>query len=116
LSTESFIESAVRESGDFAGFFEYDGETGYFYLYGPAGAAGKKVLGAIHICSGPPDFALTDVEVRWDLEERCVGVFIEGLLCAAFNCDDGSRYGGDFDRSTKSFVPPEIELGFRHAS
>ena len=116
MSTDGFIESAVRAAGDFAGFFEHDGGTGYFYLYETEGEAGKKVLGSVHVCSGPIDFGGSDVAVRWDLEDRRVGVFIRGVLWAAFDCQDGSHYGGDYAPGATPSLPQEIELSFRHAS
>ncbi len=33
MTTEEIFDSCVREKGDLAGVFEYDGEAGYFYLY-----------------------------------------------------------------------------------
>lgn len=52
---EMFVESVGR-SGDLAGVFEYDGETGYFYLY-RIGDGGSKVLDSIHVLSFRPDFS-----------------------------------------------------------
>lgn len=74
------IESAVRREGDLAGVFECDGETGYFYLYAREGASGRKVLDTIQVLSGEPDFAETDVAIRWDSTEQKVGLFIKRVL------------------------------------
>jgi hypothetical protein len=43
MQKEIFV-SSVRSTGDLAGVFEYDGETGYFYLYRAKGASGKKIM------------------------------------------------------------------------
>jgi hypothetical protein len=52
------FQAATRRSGDFSGVFEFDGETSCFYLYqhNPT----RSVAGAIHICSGVPDFREND--------------------------------------------------------
>lgn len=55
MAAAEMFQSAVRSSGDLAGVFEYDGETGYFYLY-QTGAMGNKILSANHILTGPADF------------------------------------------------------------
>jgi hypothetical protein len=40
---QKMVESAVRSVGDQAGVFEYDGDTGHFYLYKPKGEKDQKV-------------------------------------------------------------------------
>jgi hypothetical protein len=44
MSANEMFESASRANGDLAGVFEYDGETGYFYLYETKETRGKKWL------------------------------------------------------------------------
>src|SRR5438105_13410587 len=56
------FKTAARTAGDFSGVLEFDGETSYFYLR--AHSPGQ-VLGAIHVCSGMPDFDEDDVRVLW---------------------------------------------------
>ncbi|MDI1429922.1 DUF2251 domain-containing protein [Polyangium sorediatum] len=65
--------------------FEYDGETGYFYLYATGAVGEARVLDAIHIVSGETDFAASDVTIAWDPGEIRVGLFICGRLRAAFD-------------------------------
>jgi hypothetical protein len=56
MQKKEILKNATRSAGDLAGVFEFDEDTSYFYLYNTSGDAGQKVLGAIHIMSGTPDF------------------------------------------------------------
>ena len=91
---DEMFASAVRASGDLAGVFEYDGDTGYFYLYDQSMPGGQRVLDAIHIVSGTPDFSENDVDVRWNADEDAVGFFVCGRLWAAFR--RGEKHGGNY--------------------
>ena len=82
--------------GDFAGVFEYDGETGYLYLFDNGRAADRRIVGAIHIFSGTPDFEESEIEVRWNHEGLRVGLFIRGRLWAEFDAVRGVGFGGDY--------------------
>lgn len=106
------FESAVRSTGDMAGIFEYDGETGYFYLYATGGDSGRKVLDSIHVLSGDSDFSEADVSVRWDSDERKVGLFIRDVLWAAFDSGRECRYGGSYKRGGRPSLPPGTDVGF----
>lgn len=107
------FDSAVRSAGDLAGVFEYDGETGYFYLYATDEAAGEKVLDSIHVLSTDPDFVEADVAVCWDSKEQKVGLFIRGVLWAAFDCHLGTKCGGGYEPGIKPSLPPGAEMGFQ---
>ena len=111
---DEIFDSSVRPAGDLAGVFEYDGETGYFYLYATGGQAGKKVLDSIHVLSAERelDFGEVDISVRWDSEALKVGLFIKGMLCGAFDCGRGSKYGGNYTRDGRPSLPPGAEVGF----
>ena len=109
---EEMFDSALRSAGDRAGVFEYDGETGYFYLYATDEGAGKKVLDSICVLSAEPDFVEEDVSVRWDLDEQKVGLFIRNVLWAAFDCGLRSKYGGRYDPRVGPSLPPGAETGF----
>lgn len=106
------FDSAVRPAGDLAGVFESDGDTAYFYLYATGGDTGQKVLDSIHVFSGEPDFAEADVSVRWDSEEQKVGLFIKGVLWAAFDCTRRTKYGGSYKLGGKPSLPSGAEVGF----
>ena len=109
---DEIFDSAVRSAGDLAGVFEYDGETGYFYLYATEGDAGRKVLDSIHILSGDPDFADANISVRWDSEEQKVGLFIRDVLWAAFDCGRRSKHGGAYEPGGKPSLPRGAKVGF----
>lgn len=92
---EEIFESSVRSAGDLAGVFEFDGDASYFYLYDVRGSAGKKVLEAIKISVGEPDFLPSDVIVIWSLDQRHVFLKIGEQICAAFDSDSRQKFGGD---------------------
>lgn len=92
MSIELF-DSCVRPKGDLAGVFEYDGETGYFYLCRVKGAAVETILDSLHILSGQPNFGEVDVLIRWDRQEEKVGLFIRRELWAVFDPTNRKSYG-----------------------
>ena len=104
---EDIFESAVRTAGDLAGVFEFEGEASYFYLMRTNNADGKKIVGAIHVCSGSPDFGEADILIKWDEEENNVGLMIRGILWAAFNWH-GAKFGGDYRRNGTAKISSEI--------
>jgi hypothetical protein len=101
------FESAVRSKGDLAGVFEYDGETGYFYLYTPGNSG--RILDSIHVFSGKPDFARQDIAVRWNRLEQMVGLFIRGELWALFAEPWPTKYGGNYSPGGTSPVQVNFE-------
>jgi hypothetical protein len=104
--------SKVRSAGDLAGVFEYDGGTGYFYLYDQWREPGKKVLDAIQILSTAADFEERDVQVLWNSNETCVGLVIRDQVWAAFDTRTQAKYGGDYRRTAVSPVLEEIVKAF----
>lgn len=104
--------SKVRSAGGLAGVFEYDGETGYFYLYDQRREPGKKLLDAIQILSTPADFEEREVEVLWNSNETCVGLVIRDQVWAAFDTRTQAKYGGDYRRNAVLPVPEEIVKAF----
>lgn len=108
---EELFESRVRSSGDLAGVFEYDGETSYFYLY-RTGSQGNKVLDSIHVASEPPDFVVSDLEIRWAKGEAKVGLFIKGDLWAVFDTEKRSKHGGDYRSKTRPILAAAVKDGF----
>ncbi len=112
MSTQMF-DSQLRSSADLAGVFESDGEVAYFYLYSTVQQEKHKVLGAIRVLSGVPDFEENDIAVSWDKAESKVGLRICGQLWAVFDTDTGAAYGGDYRAGGKADIPPEIATHFR---
>ncbi|KAA3448299.1 hypothetical protein C7I87_22515 [Mesorhizobium sp. SARCC-RB16n] len=105
------FDSAIRRKGDLAGVFEYDetegpqNATAYFYLSEIKGQASEPVAGRIHIRSGAWAITGADVTVRWDRNERFVGLFIFGTLAAAFDTTTGARYGGGYGKDFNADIP-----------
>lgn len=112
MSIDEIFDSAVRSDGDLAGVFEYDGETGYFYLYKTEGEEGHKVLDSIHIFSGEPDFSEADILISWNTEENKVGLFIRNVLWALFDKRQHTTYGGNYKPEGKPMIPSEIVREF----
>ena len=104
--------SAVRPAGGIAGVFEFDGATGYFYLYKDSEPDGQKIKGAIHIITGAPDFGADDIGIRWTTDQETVGLFIRSQLWAVFDCKTGAKYGGNYRASRLPQIPSDISQSF----
>lgn len=113
MHTDEMFNSALRSVGDFAGVFEFDGDVAYFYLYDTTQPEQHKVLGAIHVLSGTPDFKEDEVAICWDRSETKVGLRIKGKLWAAFDADARKGYGGDYRAGGTAEIPPAIDASFR---
>lgn len=109
---DEMFESLLRANGDLAGVFEFDGETSYFYLF-ENDERDQKVVGAIHILSGPPDFDQSDITIRWSEEEDLVGLFIKGRLWAAFD-EDRRKHGGNYQPGEHPVLPEEVMRAFKY--
>ena len=94
MASEKVFESCVRSAGDLAGVFEYDGETGYFYLCATGAAGEARVLEAIHVLSGEASFAASDIAIEWDPSETRAGLTIRGQLRASFDTTNMAKLGG----------------------
>lgn len=108
MAENEMFNSAVRLSGDLAGVFEYDGETGYFYLYKIKRNQGQKVISAIKVLVGTPDFSEGDIAICWNTTESKVGLFIRKQLWAVFDSETGAKYGGNYRINGRAEVPSEI--------
>ncbi len=108
MNREEIFASKVRSAGHLAGVFEFDGETGYFYLDDQRGKEGQMVLGGIHIVSTSPSMEERDVQVVWDTTERLVGLKIPDRVWAVFDTNTGARYGGDYRTNGVPRIPTEI--------
>jgi hypothetical protein len=113
MADNDMFDSASRSAGDHAGVFEYDGETGYFYLYATNEKESKKVIGAIRVVCGDADFTEHDVGIRWDSTEQVVGLLIRDQLWAAFDLRTGAKYGGNYGSGSQSDVPQAIRTAFK---
>lgn len=105
------FESAIRAKGDLAGVFEYDeaedrqSATAYFYLCRIQDAEVGPITGVIHIRSGPWAITEADIVVRWDKDERRVGLFLFGTLWAAFDSATGKKHGGGYGKDIQPDIP-----------
>lgn len=105
------LDSAVRTEGDLAGVFEYEetdgpqSATAYFYLCEMYGDSAGLIVGAIRIESGAWSIADKDITVKWDKDERRVGLFVFGVLTAAFDTETGARYGGRHGEDFNAEIP-----------
>jgi hypothetical protein len=112
MSTNEMWDSAVRSAGDMAGVFEFDGDSGYFYLHRTSEEDGQKVKGAIHVISGTPDFGQEDINIRWTADQEAVGLFIRSQLWAVFDCKTGAKYGGNYRAGNLPEIPLAISRFF----
>jgi hypothetical protein len=101
MGQSDIYESAVNALGDHAGIFEYDGKTGYFYLYEIVTANHQRITAAIQVLTGIADFKKEHVAIRWTNGETMVGLFIRGELVAAFDSRTSAKYGGDFQAGSQ---------------
>jgi hypothetical protein len=105
------FDSAIRRKGDLAGVFEYDdadgppNATAYFYLCEVGGQAAGPIIGAIHIRSGAWAITEADIAIKWDKDEKRVGLFIFGTLSAAFDAATGAKYGGGYSKALQPDIP-----------
>ena len=113
MAESEMFDSAARSAGDLAGVFEYEDESGYFYLYETGGSEGQKVAGAIRIVTGQPDFESEDIEISWDVSEGKVALLIRGQIWAVFDAETGAKYGGDYRANAQADIPEEITSKFK---
>ena len=106
-----FVES-LRSTGDFAGVFEYDGDTGYFYLYDLKRPAGKKVVDTIWILDAITDVVESEIAVLWNEGESDVGLFIGGKLWAVFDLVARKKYGSQYRKGTDPQIPRHLAEAF----
>jgi len=106
------FKDCVRPAGDLAGVFEFDEDTGYFYLYDISNSASPRIVDYLHICSYVPDFADHHIELRWTSDQEKVGLFIRDALWAVFIPGTQSKYGGDYRPGRIPSLPVEAKSGF----
>lgn len=112
MISNDIFESCKRTGGDIAGVFEVDGDTGYFYLYKLQENGDDQVIAAIPVLVGLPDFAQSDVEVRWDSSETKVGLFIKHVLWAVHDAKTSQRYGQHYRSGEAPNLPAAATEGF----
>jgi hypothetical protein len=105
---QEIFADLVRSAGDLAGVFEYDGETGYFYLYRTNAVAGAKIIDALPVASRSTDFTREDISIRWDRSETKVALFIKSVMWAAFDGSSGQKFGGNYEANGKPQIPADF--------
>ena len=91
---KDIFESATSNDGRFAGVYEDDGETAYFYLHELDGEARVMDYVRVHSSAGCPQEV--NVTIRWDARGEKVGLFIRGELWAWFDRVTREKHGGSY--------------------
>ena len=112
MTEHEIFKSSARSSGDLSGVFEFDGETGYFYLYDQTHKSDQMIIDQIRILNGKPDFGEDEVLIRWDNAERTVGLLIRGEVWAVFDAEFRAKHGGDYLPDGVSTVPAALAQRF----
>ena len=98
IMTDIFVDQ-LNAAGNLAGVLEADDRGAYFYLYMPHAETGGRIVGAVQVYAGAPNYTASDVVVRWFDKESKVGVFIKGELGAYFDIVAGWGYPGTYSRT-----------------
>jgi hypothetical protein len=93
--TDIFVDG-MNSQGTYAGAFEADDAVSWFYLHDLSAEPGGKIVGAVQVYRGVPDFVESDVQIRWYDDETKVGVFIKGQLGAHFDLVSGWGLPGSY--------------------
>lgn len=102
-----FIER-LSSAGDLAGVFEYDDDTGYFYLYDMRKPLGEKILDSIWILNYNTDLRASEIAVRWNADESHVGLFVRGELWAVFDLVARKKFGGQYQKGVRPQIPRRL--------
>lgn len=106
-----FVVDSASNKGLF-GFFEDDGETGYFYLYEPDGVG---IVDHLHIYSNSKElkFRKKDVSVVWSSEYDKCGVKILGRFYGIFDIFRNQKISKSItNRDAPSIMDPTLLAGF----
>lgn len=85
-----YVKAVDQPNGDHSIVFEFDGETSYFYL--ATRHPEPKILKAIHVRSGAPDFDESELQLAWDGPQGALG--IRGRIVAIYDVAKGTQEGG----------------------
>jgi hypothetical protein len=106
---DEYFDSSMRPSGDIAGVFEFDGETGYFYLYEMSSDGENKIKGALNIHIDNVTFAPSDVLINWSSDWNITYLKISNKVYAVFDCRSGIGYSGNISTGVEAVIPLSIE-------
>ena len=82
-----YFESAGRLAGDFAGVFECDGKTSYFYLYRLDASADRKIVRALKLELKAAQLLDKQITVFWSDNQNTVFLKAGGEVVAALSSD-----------------------------
>lgn len=97
MMIDIFVDT-LNADRTFAGVFEADDTVSYFYLCSLTEGPNGRIIGAVQVYRGLPNFAESEVVVRWFDNETKVGVFIKGELGAYLDLVSGWGYPGTYSR------------------
>ena len=86
-TVEEYFESAVRLAGDYAGVFECDGETSYFYLFRVDANAGQKIVRALYVELNASQLLNQQIKVVWSENQSTVFLKLGDEVVAALSSD-----------------------------
>lgn len=84
---QEYFESAVRLAGDYAGVFECDGETSYFYLYRVDANGGQKIVRALNVEMKESQLFDRKLTVVWSENQSTVFLKVDDEVVAALSSD-----------------------------
>nr|ABU51089.1 unknown [uncultured bacterium Bio2] len=93
----------IDNTGNFAGVFEANEEVGYFYLYKIKNQPTQRIVGALQVLIGPPDFTTEEADIQWFENGSKVGFFIRKELWAYFDLKSGQGNSGSYPKAPLSW-------------
>lgn len=107
------FDSELREAGDLAGVYEFDGEVSMFYLYAPKAPKTRRIVGAIRVFSGPERQPRDgELEIFWDDKEEFVALFVRNRLTAVFDARTFKGFADEKGTPEGSRITSEIRNRF----
>jgi hypothetical protein len=84
---QEYFESSLRLAGDYAGVFECDGETSYFYLYRVDANGGQKIVRAHNVELKASQLFDRQLTVVWSENQSTVFLKVDDEVVAALSSD-----------------------------
>jgi hypothetical protein len=104
--------SSTNYFGDFGAVLEEDSDVLYFYLLSLAD--GMAILDFVYITNSRRNLASDDFSIKWSWGDASVGLFVKGVLNAAFEVrlDARRKWSGGFDGDTPLGLGKDISEQF----
>jgi hypothetical protein len=84
---QEYFESSLRLAGDYAGVFECDGETSYFYLDRADANGGQKIVRALNVELKASQLIDRQLTVVWSESQSTVFLKVDDEVVAALSSD-----------------------------